>query len=134
DFERGVVAQLDEPWGYIQQWAPRNEYVAVGRIGYHAADVRLARLIIPQLPRSLRRVTEAIPVLEIGLVLLIAGVVGVLARRVGRPAVVGYHVVGLLVGPVTPAYVADKHETRVLADVAVVLLRADVRIALGPRP
>lgn len=47
DFERGVVAQLDEPWGYIQQWAPRNEYVAVGRIGYHAADVRLARLIIP---------------------------------------------------------------------------------------
>ena len=33
---------------------------------------------------------EAIPVLEIGVVLLVAGLVGVGARRLGFPAVVGY--------------------------------------------
>jgi CPA2 family monovalent cation:H+ antiporter-2 len=77
--------------------------------------------------------TEAIPVLEIGLVLLVAGVVGVLARRIGLPAVVGYLVVGLVVGPFTPGYVADKHQIQVLADVGVVLLLFEVGIELDLR-
>ena len=77
--------------------------------------------------------TEAISILEIGVVLLVAGVVGVLARRLGLPAVVGYLVVGLAVGPFTPGYVADKHQIQILADVGVVLLLFEVGIELDLR-
>src|SRR5689334_19078703 len=76
---------------------------------------------------------EAIPVLEIGVVLLVAGLVGVLARRLGLPAVVGYLAVGLFVGPFTPGYVADRHQIEVLADVGVVLLLFEVGIELDLR-
>jgi CPA2 family monovalent cation:H+ antiporter-2 len=76
---------------------------------------------------------EAIPVLEIGVVLLVAGLVGVGARRLGFPAVVGYLAVGLLVGPFTPGYVADKHQIQLLADVGVVLLLFEVGIELDLR-
>ena len=76
---------------------------------------------------------QATPVLEIGLVLLVAGLVGVGARRLGLPAVVGYLVVGLLIGPFTPGYVADKHQIQVLADVGVVLLLFEVGIELDLR-
>ena len=75
----------------------------------------------------------ALPVLEIGVVLLVAGIVGVLARRVGLPAVVGYLAVGLVVGPFTPGYVADKHQIQVLADVGIVLLLFEVGIELDLR-
>ena len=73
---------------------------------------------------------EAIPILEIGVILLGAALVGFLARRAGLPAVVGYLVVGLLVGPFTPGYVADRHQIQVLADVGVVLLLFEVGIEL----
>src|SRR5881409_1729427 len=76
---------------------------------------------------------QAVPILEIGVVLLVAGIVGVAARRVGLPAVVGYLVVGLVVGPFTPGYVADKHQIQVLADVGVVLLLFEVGIELDLR-
>jgi CPA2 family monovalent cation:H+ antiporter-2 len=76
---------------------------------------------------------QAVPVLELGLVLLVAGLVGAGARRVGFPAVVGYLAVGLVVGPFTPGYVADKHQIEVLADVGVVLLLFEVGIELDLR-
>ncbi|MDQ2952301.1 MAG: cation:proton antiporter [Chloroflexota bacterium] len=76
---------------------------------------------------------QAVPVLEIGLVLLVAGLAGVVARRIGFPAVVGYLVVGLLVGPFTPGYVVDRHQIEVLADVGVVLLLFEVGIELDLR-
>ena len=76
---------------------------------------------------------QAVPVLEIGVILLIAGLVGVLARRLGLPAVVGYLAVGLLVGPFTPGYVADRQQIAVLADVGVVLLLFEVGIELDLR-
>src|SRR5437867_10502651 len=76
---------------------------------------------------------QAVPILEIGVVLLVAGIVGVAARRIGLPAVVGYLVVGLVVGPFTPGYVADKHQIQVLADVGVVLLLFEVGIELDLR-
>jgi CPA2 family monovalent cation:H+ antiporter-2 len=78
-------------------------------------------------------VAEAIPILEIGVILLGAALVGFGARRVGLPAVVGYLVVGLLVGPFTPGYVADRHQIQVLADVGVVLLLFEVGIELDLR-
>jgi CPA2 family monovalent cation:H+ antiporter-2 len=78
-------------------------------------------------------VEQAVPVLEIGVILLIGGIAGVAARRLGFPAVVGYLAVGLVVGPFTPGYVADKHQIEVLADVGVVLLLFEVGIELDLR-
>jgi CPA2 family monovalent cation:H+ antiporter-2 len=78
-------------------------------------------------------VPQAVPVLEIGVVLLAAALAGAVSRRVGLPAVLGYLVVGLLVGPFTPGYVADRHQIEVLADVGVVLLLFEVGIELDLR-
>ena len=71
--------------------------------------------------------------LEIGVVLLAAALAGALARRAGLPAVLGYLLVGLLVGPFTPGYVADREQIQVLADVGVVLLLFEVGIELDLR-
>lgn len=76
---------------------------------------------------------EAIPILEIGVILLGAALVGFAARRLGLPAVVGYLLVGLVVGPFTPGYVADRHQIQVLADVGIVLLLFEVGIELDLR-
>ncbi len=69
-----------------------------------------------------------LPILEVGGVLLAAAAAGFLGRRVGVPAVVGYLVVGLLVSPFTPGYVADRHQLVLLADLGVVLLLFEVGI------
>ena len=76
---------------------------------------------------------DARPVFEIGLVLLAAAVAGTGSRAFGLPAVLGYLLVGLLVGPFTPGYVADRHQIQVLADVGVVLLLFEVGIELDLR-
>ena len=75
----------------------------------------------------------ALPVLEIGVVLLAAALAGAISRRFGFPAVLGYLLVGLLVGPFTPGYVADREQIQVLADVGVVLLLFEVGIELDLR-
>jgi CPA2 family monovalent cation:H+ antiporter-2 len=75
----------------------------------------------------------AVPVLEIGVVLLAAALAGAISRRAGFPAVLGYLLVGLLVGPFTPGYVADREQIQVLADVGVVLLLFEVGIELDLR-
>lgn len=71
-------------------------------------------------------------VLEIGLLLLLAVAAGWFARRLGLPAVLGYLVVGLIVSPFTPGYVADRRQLQVLADVGVVLLLFEVGIEIDP--
>jgi len=78
-------------------------------------------------------VPEALPIFEIGIVLLAAALAGMASRRIGLPAVLGYLVVGLAVGPFTPGYVADRHQIQVLADVGVVLLLFEVGIELDLR-
>jgi CPA2 family monovalent cation:H+ antiporter-2 len=78
-------------------------------------------------------VADAIPILEIGVILLGAALVGFGFRRLGLPAVVGYLLVGLLIGPFTPGYVADRHQIQVLADFGVVLLLFEVGIELDLR-
>jgi len=78
-------------------------------------------------------VPQAVPVLEIGVVLLAAALAGALSRRLGLPAVLGYLLVGLLVGPFTPGYVADRRQIQVLADMGVVLLLFEVGIELDLR-
>ncbi len=77
--------------------------------------------------------TETAPaILEIGLVLLLAVTAGWLARRLGLPAVLGYLIVGLVVSPFTPGYVADRAQLQLLADVGVVLLLFEVGIEIDP--
>ena len=65
--------------------------------------------------------------------LLAAALAGAISRRFGFPAVLGYLFVGLLVGPFTPGYVADRDQIQVLADVGVVLLLFEVGIELDLR-
>ena len=72
-------------------------------------------------------------IMEIGLVLLAAASAGFLLRRLGLPAVIGYMVVGLLVSPFTPGYVADRHQLQLFADIGVVLLLFEVGIEIDPR-
>lgn len=75
-----------------------------------------------------RSVENASAVLELGLLLLAAVMLGWLARRVGLPAVVGYLALGIAVSPFTPGFVADRHQVSLLADVGVVLLLFEVGI------
>src|SRR3954454_10412003 len=72
-------------------------------------------------------------ILEIGLVLLAAATAGLVLRRFGLPAVLGYMLVGLLVSPFTPGYVADRHQLQLFADIGVVLLLFEVGIEIDPR-
>lgn len=68
------------------------------------------------------------PILEIGLLLLGAVLAGWLARRIGLPAITGYLVLGIVVSPFTPGYVADREQLQLLADLGVVLLLFEVGI------
>ena len=77
--------------------------------------------------------STSVPILEIGAVLLAAAGAGALSRRVGLPAVVGYLLVGLVVSPFTPGYVADREQIELLADVGVVLLLFEVGIEIDVR-
>jgi CPA2 family monovalent cation:H+ antiporter-2 len=72
-------------------------------------------------------------ILEIGVVLVAAATAGLVFRRLGLPAVVGYMLVGLLVSPFTPGYVADRHQLQLFADIGVVLLLFEVGIEIDPR-
>jgi CPA2 family monovalent cation:H+ antiporter-2 len=71
---------------------------------------------------------SALPILELGVLLILAALGGWLARRVRLPAIVGYLAIGLLVSPFTPGYVADHEKLQLLADVGVVLLLFEVGI------
>src|SRR5258707_4465920 len=70
----------------------------------------------------------ALPIVELGVLLLVAALAGWLARRVRLPAIVGYLAIGVLVSPFTPGYVADHDKLQLLADVGVVLLLFEVGI------
>ena len=69
-------------------------------------------------------------VLDIGVVLLIAATLGLLARRLGLPAIMGYLATGLLVSPFTPGYIAGAPQLTLLADIGVVLLLFEVGIEI----
>ena len=76
-------------------------------------------------------IVETAPlVLDVGVVLFAAATTGLVARRVGLPAIVGYLLVGLLVSPFTPGFVADKNQLALLADIGVVLLLFEVGIEI----
>ena len=72
-------------------------------------------------------------VLNVGAVLLVAATGGLIARKVGLPAIVGYLATGLLVSPFTPGFVADSKQIAILADIGVVLLLFEVGIEIDLR-
>lgn len=79
-------------------------------------------------------IVETAPlVLDVGAVLLVAATGGLLARKVGLPAIVGYLLAGLLVSPFTPGFVADSQQIAILADIGVVLLLFEVGIEIDLR-
>ena len=49
-------------------------------------------------------------ILELGLLLLLAALAGKASRAIGLPAVIGYLLVGVLVSPFTPGYVANREQ------------------------
>ena len=77
--------------------------------------------------------TDATPLLELGLLLFAAAVLGAGARRLGVPAIIAYLLVGLAAGPFTPGHVVDRHQLELLADVGVILLLFEVGIELDVR-
>src|SRR5207244_13395782 len=64
--------------------------------------------------------------------LLLAALAGKASRAIGLPAVIGYLLVGVLVSPFTPGYVANREQLSILADVGVVLLLVEVGIEISP--
>lgn len=72
-------------------------------------------------------------VLDVGAVLLVAATSGLVARKIGLPAIVGYLLTGLLVSPFTPGFVADSQQIAILADIGVVLLLFEVGIEIDLR-
>ncbi|MEI8334402.1 MAG: cation:proton antiporter [Chloroflexota bacterium] len=75
----------------------------------------------------------AVLIFDIGFVLLLAAVAGWVARRLGLPDVLGYLVVGIVVNPTTPGFVAEPTEMAVLADVGVILLLFQVGLEMDLR-
>jgi monovalent cation:H+ antiporter-2, CPA2 family len=71
-------------------------------------------------------------ILDLGLLLFLAALAGRGARAIGLPAVIGYLLVGVLVSPFTPGYVANREQLSILADVGVVLLLFEVGIEINP--
>lgn len=71
----------------------------------------------------------------LGLTLLVALaaalVFGAVAHRVGLPPMIGYIAAGIVVGPATPGFVADREEVLALADIGVALLMFSIGLQLS---
>nr|MBA3450728.1 cation:proton antiporter [Chloroflexia bacterium] len=61
-------------------------------------------------------------IVDIVIALGAAAVGGLIAQRLGLPALIGYILAGLVIGPNTPGLVADVDRVQVLANLGVALL------------
>ncbi|HEY3292883.1 MAG TPA: cation:proton antiporter [Candidatus Nanopelagicaceae bacterium] len=76
-------------------------------------------------------IVETAPlILDIGIVLGLAGLLGLFSRKLGLPAILGYLLTGIIVSPFTPGYVSSFNQLTLLADIGVVLLLFEVGIEL----
>lgn len=55
-------------------------------------------------------------------VIVLAFILGALARRIGLPTIVGFLLAGVAVGPYTPGYVGDSHIAEQFAEIGIILL------------
>ena len=76
----------------------------------------LPALGLPELSEQLRFI------LDLGVAVALALVGGAIAVRLRQPAVLGYLLAGILIGPATPGFVGDVDRIAELADLGVVLL------------
>ncbi len=71
---------------------------------------------------------------DLALVLVGAGIAGVLFRRLGQPAVLGYLLAGVVVGPYLPVPLfADPHRVEALAEFGVVLVMLSIGLEFSIR-
>lgn len=70
---------------------------------------------------------------DLGVVLLVAGLVGWLFQRIGLSVVVGYLLAGIIIGPYTPPFplVEDTDRIQVLANVGLVFLMFSIGMGLS---
>jgi CPA2 family monovalent cation:H+ antiporter-2 len=61
-------------------------------------------------------------ILDLGGAIVAALIGGAIAVRLRQPAVVGYMLAGVLIGPFTPGFVGGQEQIAILAEVGVVLL------------
>ena len=61
-------------------------------------------------------------VLDLALVLAAAFAGGWVARKLGQPVLIGYLIAGIIVGPNTPGFVADRERVQQMAELGVALL------------
>ena len=57
---------------------------------------------------------------------------GAIAVRLGQPAIVGYLLAGVAIGPFTPGFVGDVEQISALADVGVILLLFALGVEFAP--
>ncbi len=76
---------------------------------------------------------EPVLISTIALGLVAAFVGGLLAQRLGLPAIVGYIAAGVAIGPFTPGFVADAALAQELAEIGVILLMFGVGIHFSIR-
>jgi CPA2 family monovalent cation:H+ antiporter-2 len=76
---------------------------------------------------------EPVLISTIAIGLTAAFIGGLLARRIGLPAIVGYIVAGVAIGPFTPGLVADPSIATELAELGVILLMFGVGIHFSVR-
>jgi len=72
-------------------------------------------------------------VLTVSVSMAAALVLGYLARRLGLSPLVGYLLAGIIVGPTTPGFVADKEIAEQLASIGIVLLMFGVGLHFDPK-
>jgi CPA2 family monovalent cation:H+ antiporter-2 len=78
---------------------------------------------MPDLPGGVGELSEQLRfILDLGVAVGLALVGGAIAVRLRQPAIVGYLIAGIAIGPFTPGFVGDVERIAVLADVGVVLL------------
>ena len=61
-------------------------------------------------------------ILDLGVAIGMALIFGVIAVRFGQPAILGYLIAGIVIGPFTPGFVGDAQGISELADLGVILL------------
>jgi CPA2 family monovalent cation:H+ antiporter-2 len=76
---------------------------------------------------------EPVLVSTLAIGLTAAYLMGLVARRLGLPVIVGYLVAGMLIGPFTPGFVADQAVAAELAEIGVILLMFGVGIQFSIR-
>ncbi len=70
---------------------------------------------------------------NLSIALLVAGLSGIVAARLGQSVILGYILAGVFIGPHTPGWIADQDTVDVLANIGIVLLLFVTGMDVSPR-